>query len=80
MYRFTKLPEELRTENLGGFAFVPLMLWLGRGKFMAVDSKHRKIPSALHCWSVGQIGVSEFLVIRSPGPTARRRGRAHRHS
>lgn len=25
MYRFTKLPEELRAENLGGFAFVPLI-------------------------------------------------------
>jgi protein-L-isoaspartate(D-aspartate) O-methyltransferase len=28
MYRFTRLPEELRVENLGGFAFVPLV-----GKF-----------------------------------------------
>ncbi len=25
MYRFTRLPEELRVENLGGFAFVPLV-------------------------------------------------------
>lgn len=25
MYRFTKLPGELRAENLGGFAFVPLI-------------------------------------------------------
>ncbi|MGE5190972.1 MAG: protein-L-isoaspartate(D-aspartate) O-methyltransferase [Deltaproteobacteria bacterium] len=25
MYRFTRLPEELRVENLGGFAFVPLI-------------------------------------------------------
>jgi protein-L-isoaspartate(D-aspartate) O-methyltransferase len=25
MYRFTKMPDELRVENLGGFAFVPLI-------------------------------------------------------
>jgi protein-L-isoaspartate(D-aspartate) O-methyltransferase len=25
MYRFTKLPDELKVENLGGFAFVPLI-------------------------------------------------------
>jgi len=25
MYRFTKLPESLQVENLGGFAFVPLI-------------------------------------------------------
>jgi len=25
MYRFTKLPEALQVENLGGFAFVPLI-------------------------------------------------------
>jgi protein-L-isoaspartate(D-aspartate) O-methyltransferase len=25
MYRFTKLADELRVENLGGFAFVPLI-------------------------------------------------------
>ena len=36
MYRFTKLPEALQVENLGGFAFVPL---IGRYGWEESDSK-----------------------------------------
>ncbi len=36
MYRFTKLPDALQVENLGGFAFVPL---IGRYGWEEADSK-----------------------------------------